>query len=196
MARAANRRCQARRRAAEQAIALDSGDALAHAVLGLTLSFARRYDEGIDILTRAIQINPNLAEPHGYLAVVHGLSGDYEACVENVGRASRLSPYDIGRALWLAGSGIAAFINGRYEDVIAIATGVVREFPTYVSAYRQRAAAYAALGRLDEARAELQTVLRLVPGLTISQVRVGVPVKSPEAMERWLDALRKAGLPE
>ena len=182
--------------AAQQALALDSEDAVAHAVVGLTLAFARRYDEGVDSLHRAIALNPNLADAHGCLGVVHALVGDYDACLQSVDRACRLSPYDSGKAMWMAGKGIGAFAAGRYDDVIATASEVLREHPSYATAYRQRAAALAALGRLDEARTDMAALLRLVPGLTISQVRLRVPVKAPEAMERWLDALRKAGLPE
>ncbi|MGH7185623.1 MAG: tetratricopeptide repeat protein, partial [Pseudomonadota bacterium] len=182
--------------AAERALALDGEDAVAHAVVGGTLGFARRYDEGIESLHRAIALNPNLADAHGFLGTIQGIVGDYEACLKSVERACRLSPFDSGRVLWFSGKGIGAFIAGRYDEVIATANEVLREFPNHVTAHRQRAAAFAALGRLDEARAEMAILLRLVPGLTISQVRVRIPVKEPEALERWLDCLRQAGLPE
>jgi TolB-like protein len=182
--------------AAGRALALDGEDAVAHAVLGLTLSFARRYDESFDSLNRAIALNPNLADAYGYLGVTHGIVGDYPACVESVDRACRLSPFDSGRALWLAGKGIGAFVAGRYDDVMAITTQVLREFPNHATAHRQRAAALAALGRLEEARAEMTLLMRLVPGLNLAQVRTRIPVKDPAALERWLDCLRQAGLPE
>ena len=182
--------------AAQQALMLDSEDAVAHAVVGLALAFARRYDDAIGSLRRAIALNPNLADAHGCLGVVHALVGDYDACLESVERACRLSPYDSSKASWLTGKGIGAFAAGRYREVIETANEVLREHPSYASAYRQRAAALAALDRLDEARSDMATLLQLVPGLTISQVRIRVPVRAPEAMERWLDALRKAGLPE
>jgi TolB-like protein/Flp pilus assembly protein TadD len=182
--------------AAQRALALDSEDAVAHAVVGLTLAFARRYDEAIESLNRAIALNPNLADAHGYLGVVHALIGDYDACLKSIDRACRLSPYDSGKAMWFAGKGIGAFAAGRYDEVIANAGEILREHPSYATAYRQRAAALAALGQLEEARADIETLLRLVPGLTIAQVQIRVPVKTQEAMERWLNALRKAGLPE
>ncbi|MGH6891699.1 MAG: adenylate/guanylate cyclase domain-containing protein [Dongiaceae bacterium] len=182
--------------AARQALGLDGGDAAAHAVLGLTFAFARRYDDGINNLFRAIALNPNLADGHGCLGVVQGLVGDYEASAKSVERACRLSPYDAAKGLWLAGKGIGAFVAGRYDDVIANAGLILREYPVFATAYRQRAAALAALGRLDEARADMATLLQLVPDLTVSQVRIRVPLKDPAAMERWLGALRKAGLPE
>jgi TolB-like protein len=182
--------------AARRALAVDGDDAVAHAVLGFTLAFERRYDEGFESLRRSLALNPSLADAHGYIGVIHGMVGDYSACSASVDRACRLSPFDSGRALWLAGKGIGAFVAGRYDDVIATTTQVLREFPNHTTAHRQRAAALAALGRLDEARAEMAVLLRLVPDLTIGQVRTRIPVKDPVALERWLDCLRQAGLPE
>jgi hypothetical protein len=96
----------------------------------------------------------------------------------------------------LAGKGIGAFIAGLYDEVVANAGLILSEFPAYATAYRQRTAALAALGRIEEARKDMAVLLQLLPGLTISQVRVRVPLKEPEAMHRWLNALRLAGLPE
>lgn len=182
--------------AAQRALTLDGSDAAAHVVLGLTLAFSRRHNDAIESLARALALNPNLADAHGCLGVVHGMCGNYVPCVASVERACRLSPYDTGRALWLAGKGIAAFIARHYDEVVANAGLVLSEFPTYATAYRQRAAALAQLGRLDEAREDIATLLQLLPGLSIGQVRLRVPLKDPEAMDRWLNALRLAGLPE
>jgi hypothetical protein len=38
--------------------------------------------------------------------------------------------------------------------------------------------------------------LSSAPGTTIAKTRAAVPWKDPLVMERYLDALRKAGLPE
>jgi TolB-like protein len=183
-------------RAAQRALELDGTDAAAHTVLGLTFAFRRQYDDALRSLARAIALNPNMADAYGCQGVAYGVIGDYAACTESVERACRLSPYDNARALWLAGKGIGAFIAGRYEEVIANADLVLREFPSYATAYRQRAAALAALGRVDEARKDIAVLLALLPGLSVSEVRLRVPVKDPEAMTRWLDALRLAGLPD
>ncbi len=182
--------------AAEEAIALDNADALAYAVSGLVLTWAGKFDEAIDTVKKAVELNPNLAIAHGYLGVTLGLAGDYEGSVAAVNRALRLSPRDYGKAFWYAGWGIGAFIAGRYDEVIELTGSILREYPRFATAYRQRAASLAALGRVEEARADIDQLLHLLPGLTVSQVRIMVPVKDPEAMERWLDALRKAGLPE
>ncbi len=50
--------------------------------------------------------------------------------------------------------------------------------------------------RVDEARAALAEMLRLSPGITVKATREQIPYKDPADLERYLDGLRKAGLPE
>ncbi|MEE8506102.1 MAG: adenylate/guanylate cyclase domain-containing protein [Kiloniellales bacterium] len=182
--------------AAQQAVSLDGSDALAHAVLGLVLTLDRKHDDAIDILKGSIRLNPNLAAAHGYLGVVYGLVGDYKAAVEAVDRAMRLSPRDYSRAIWLAGKAMAAFGACHYEEVAELTGRILREYPRFPSAYRLRAAGLALQGHENEARGDIDELLRLLPGLTVSQVRTQVPIKDPGTMERWLDGLRRAGLSE
>ncbi len=51
------------------------------------------------------------------------------------------------------------------------------------------------LDRIDEAQAALQEYLRLEPNHTIADARM-IPTKIPEHLERFIEGLRKAGLPE
>jgi regulator of sirC expression with transglutaminase-like and TPR domain len=80
--------------------------------------------------------------------------------------------------------------------VLDVTTACIREFPDLPTAYRQRAAAFAMLDRLEDAREAVSGLLRLLPDATVSKVARAVPIKSPEAHERWLNALRTAGLPD
>jgi tetratricopeptide (TPR) repeat protein len=61
------------------------------------------------------------------------------------------------------------------------------------------AAAFARLGRLQEARSEAQAGLALNPGFTIARFRAGGLSDHPNVVagrERVIDGLRKAGVPE
>jgi regulator of sirC expression with transglutaminase-like and TPR domain len=58
-----------------------------------------------------------------------------------------------------------------------------------------RAAAYAQLGRQEEAHATMTEYLRLRPGRTI-RTASRFPFKNANDLEHWLEGLRKAGLPE
>ena len=142
-----------------------------------------------------MRLNPNLANAYGLMAAWYGLCGDYEKSCEAADKALEISPLDSSRPLWLAGRGIAAYIHGDYEGVIETAQRLLRDHPGFAAALRQLAASFAMLGRDDEAKAATKKLLERMPGLTVSKVRHIVPVRDPDAHERWLEGLRKAGLP-
>ena len=52
------------------------------------------------------------------------------------------------------------------------------------------------LGRLDKARAALEHVKSRIPGVTIETTRYQLSYKLAVDTKHFLDALRKAGLPE
>ena len=62
------------------------------------------------------------------------------------------------------------------------------------AAYRVRAACLSQLGRIDEAKAALAEFLRLTPDATVISTKAQVPLKQPEDIKRYIDALKLAGL--
>ena len=61
------------------------------------------------------------------------------------------------------------------------------------------AAAVALVGRIEEARAQVQAGLAIAPGFTIRRYRLGGVSDNPtylEQLERVIDGLRRAGAPE
>jgi TolB-like protein/Tfp pilus assembly protein PilF len=182
--------------ATQTAISLDKSDALAHATFGAIKIFAKQSDDAIRALERSIKLNPNLASAHGWLGSAHAFAGQYEPAVESIRHAIYLSPRDPYKAFWLASQLIAAFYIGEYDEAIALCREVLDETPDFPSAYRGLTACYSLLDREAEAEAALAVLLRVAPQLTIAQTRAGLPITSPEVLERYLDGLRRAGLPE
>ena len=58
------------------------------------------------------------------------------------------------------------------------------------------AATYGAIGVKDEARAAGKEVLARNPSFTVQSWTIAAPYKNQADLERELDGLRKAGLPE
>ena len=58
------------------------------------------------------------------------------------------------------------------------------------------AAAYAQLGRMEEAKAEAAEALRIDPSLSVQRLAQRLPLKDAAALARLVDGMRKAGLPE
>jgi tetratricopeptide (TPR) repeat protein len=182
--------------ATQTAISLDKGDALAHATFGAIKIFAKQSDDAIRALERSIKLNPNLALAHGWLGAAHAFAGQYEPAVESIRHAVHLSPRDPYKSFWLSSHLIAGFYIGEYDEAIALCREVLDETPDFPSAYRGLTVCYSLLDREAEAEAALADLLRVAPQLTIAQTRAGLPITSPEVLERYLEGLRRAGLPE
>jgi TolB-like protein len=182
-------------RVAEKAVAVDDHDAWAHTILGLVNLFARRWDEALPAVERAIELNPNFAPALGVRGLVLALAGEADEAIESIDNADRLSPRDSFMALWIMGRFWANFIDRRYEEAVKTAKKAIRLAPNNPTYRRQLATSYAMMNRIDEAQAALQEYLRLEPNHTIADSRK-IPSKIPEHLERFIDGLRRAGLPE
>ena len=181
-------------KAAQSAVAMDDRDALAHTALGLVDLISRRYDDAIRRLERAIDLNPSLANAYGALGQALALAGEYDAAVTQINKAIRLSPRDLFTVYWFGHLGLVAFAEQRYENACEWGVKIIQENPRFPGGHRLLAASYGQLGRMKEAQAALKDLLLLMPGMTIDDVRKQVPFKKPGDMDRYLDALRKAGL--
>ncbi|HUT49914.1 MAG TPA: tetratricopeptide repeat protein [Alphaproteobacteria bacterium] len=181
---------------ARKAVAIDDRDASAHVALAIAELFASRHDEALRRLERAVHLNPNLAWAHGYLGAVHSFAADLEAAIPCMETAIRLSPHDPLLVIWHAAPAWAALITERYDEAIAYANKALAESRSFVDTYVILASACGHAGRIDEAKAALDEYQRHLPGLTLNDPRLIRPFKRPGDQERFLEGLRKAGLPE
>jgi tetratricopeptide (TPR) repeat protein len=92
--------------------------------------------------------------------------------------------------------GVAAFAAGGYDGILEWSRRTIEENPRFPGAYCLRAASHGQLGQIEEARAAKEELLRQMPGTTVMAPRQQMPWKRPDDAERYLDGLRKAGLPE
>ncbi len=182
--------------AGRRAVALDANDANALAVMGLAALMAKEFDDCIDFLNRAVARNPSLASAYGFMAMVDGCMGKCEPALTAYGKAISLSPRDHTRLFWMAGKGIALYIDERYEEAVENAQIMMRVDPNYGASHRQLCAALAMLGRHEEAKQAMAQLRGRMPDLTIAKVAKMIPIMNAADNERWLDGLRKAGLPE
>ena len=126
--------------------------------------------------------------------------------VEGIGRfakAARIGPRDPGRWTWLDGRGHALILLRRDEEATRSLIEAIDANPRSFGSYAFLAAAYALLGRSDDARIAFASFDRQHPGTRISTFRTRSPVPltltSPVyqwQLERLKEGLRKAGMPE
>jgi TolB-like protein/Tfp pilus assembly protein PilF len=181
---------------AQNAVGADDHDTMALRALGLANLFSRRHDDAIHNFERAIDLNPNESDNDALLGFALGLAGEYEAALDHLTTALRISPRD--PLLWNYHNhmAMAAAVASRDEEAIEWARKAVQGNPRFAGGHRTLAARFAHLGRTDDARAALEKLREILPDLNIAQARENLPIKHEADLERYLDGLRKAGLPE
>jgi len=162
-----------------------------------------RFDDAIDMAKMVIMENPG--EPWTYKEL--GLSSLYlgkpEQALEWFAKADRIGPRDPGRWTWLDGRGHALILLGRDEEAIRALVNALDANPKNISPHAFLAAAYALLGRPEEARAALAAYLERRPGARVSTFRTQAPVPLAltsaayrQQFARVREGLRKSGMPE
>ena len=159
---------------AHRAIEHDRLDSRAFAELG----FANLY-----------ALNPNDADVLAEYADALVYAGDPGSSIAISARAMRLNPYFPDWYLWYLADAQDAL--GLSDDVIA----TVQRMQNPDEGRRLMAANYAHLGMMAEARTQAQEVLRLHPGFRIEHWSDRPPYKDQAVFGRYIDGLRKAGLP-
>lgn len=176
---------------AAKAVAIDANDAGCRWVLAYLLAFERRFAEAEAQFAKAIELDPNEADTWAALSDIAILAGRIDEGLDHIRKALRLNPFP--PSLYFLMLGQAHYAAGRYEDAIE----TLRRDETYrTSSRRFLAASLAQLGRLEEARAEVELFLVGNPDFSIRHWAATEPFRDPATLEHFVDGFRKAGLPE
>jgi tetratricopeptide (TPR) repeat protein len=186
---------------ARKGLALDPTDALVVLSAALAVAYSEGVRAGLDLVEKAITLNPNLALAYRMGGNFNGYLGEVDHAVEYLRRAERLNP--LANSIFPnEGWTIAFFGVGDLEAVVDATARVLREHPNSGPVLRYRAASLALLGRIEEARKVVAHLLEARPNYSISEVRrhhefdLNNPFKTPSVTEALYRGLRLAGLPE
>ena len=114
---------------------------------------------------------------------------DPETALRNLAMARERNPTNPPWYHWLNGATLATL--GRHEEALA----EYDQFgPPHVDLMKLRAISLVQLGRLEEARAVVQTMMSLRPDLTVTKI-TRTDGALPDAALR-AESLRRAGMPE
>jgi hypothetical protein len=184
-------------RLAWQAVRLGKEDAVSLSRGGYTLAYvARDVNAGAKFVDRARTLNPNLAMAwlsSGWLRV---WIGDPDVAIEHFNNFKRISPFDSMMPVALTGLAFAHFHAGRYEEAALHADEVLQEGLNLHTALRVSVASNTLAGRIQEARAALARLRQIDPALRLSNLGNFTWRRRPEDMAQYVEAMRKAGLPE
>jgi TolB-like protein/Tfp pilus assembly protein PilF len=182
--------------AARRAVDLDENNAWAHLALGIISFYRHDLEAAAAACRRAIQLNPSLAAAEGWLAIVLGWWGDYDEGIQHAEAAQRLSPHDPLYSVWSFAFTGVEFGAGNYEKSAEWARKTIEITPEFPAPWRYLTASLAHLGRIEEAEAAKDQLMRVMPHECLRLVRAALPSVEPDRMARFEGGLRKAGVPE
>ncbi len=175
----------------ERALAVGEGDSFVHAIAAHVYIICGDHDLARSHVERAVAINPNdnwARHTYGFILTYCGEPSDGEIwLVETL----RLDPHPPD--FLLEDLAECRYMLREYEAAIEIYT---RWQNPPLHMYTQLAAAFAQLGRMDEARAAFETYQRLRPPDADFAYYLAAHVrlcKRPEDADHWVEGYRKAG---
>jgi TolB-like protein/tetratricopeptide (TPR) repeat protein len=184
-------------RLARKAARLAKDDAVALYTGGFALArVAGHLDSGTALIDQALAIDPNLAAGWHLSGWVRIYLGDPGTAIKHMARAMRLSPLDPLIFGMQNGTAAAHFLAGRYDEASSWSERALGVHSSYLPAIRMAAASHALAGRLAEAHKAIARMREIDPELRVANLMELVPFRGPQDFARYVEGLRKAGLPE
>jgi TolB-like protein/cytochrome c-type biogenesis protein CcmH/NrfG len=179
---------------AKQAIQMDPDEPQGYQTLGNLYALTGQGSRTIELRRKAAELAPNdLTAVAGLATRLKDFGGEQEA-VALFEQAMRLSPK---HPWWVPYAyGVTLHLVGRKTEAVQSYKKAITLNPTHVLPRAFLAAAYADLGRLDEAKATANDVMRLKPAFKASRLLKSHTFHDPEKDARFIQLMHDAGLPE
>jgi DNA-binding winged helix-turn-helix (wHTH) protein/tetratricopeptide (TPR) repeat protein len=179
---------------ANRAVELAGDDAVVLAHCGLALQLVgREYQRGLSVVERAVALNPNDPVALLHAGIAHYIGGRLDTALERLHACVALQPNHAYEAMGVIGNVMCTL--GRFDEALASARRALAINANYEPGHWVAVAAPAQLGRLDEAKAALASMLARHPGLTLTKLTRVHPMEAARE-DRLLEGLRLAGLPD
>jgi TolB-like protein/tetratricopeptide (TPR) repeat protein len=182
---------------AHNALCLNSDEPWAHLALGYAKIWVRT-EEAIPELQKALSLDPNLAIAHYLIALAWAWAGQGEIALRHADMAERLNPRDL-LARGNAGAhnnvrATACFAMERYREGIEFARKTIIDSPAMPTAHRTLLINSALAGETGEARAALQTLLKLSPQVSWTWIEETSVWTRGDDYRKYIEAFSRAGL--
>jgi adenylate cyclase len=176
---------------AKKSVALDEHDSLCVGTMGLVCLDRGAFDMAEHYYRKALEINPN----HASILVSFAYSlcslGRPEEALARLNEARTIEPYFEPTWYWSVLSEIH-LANQNYEEAIAAIES--RPEPS-IWQHFTAAICYVRLDRITEARRHIELATKN-PDISLSRIMSRILYKREQDRQRYVEDLRKAGLPE
>jgi class 3 adenylate cyclase/tetratricopeptide (TPR) repeat protein len=184
------------RRKINRAQQLDQRSPYVHLVQSnISLCCEAAFDDAIYAAERSIELNPDFA--FGYAALGDALiqSGSYELGMHKMSTALAMNPHGSYTHLRRFSLGLGNFGLGNYDEAAKQMQAADRIIPRVPLLLMGRATSLWQAGAENEARAIVSQLVEDHPGVRLGHIHT-LAWREKDVQTRYIDGLRKAGLPE
>jgi adenylate cyclase len=182
-------------KSARKAIELDEFNPYSHGILGILYVNKGDYDKAVEEGQRAASLGPNSAGALFFYGSSLMHASRYEEAIPVLEKALRLSPVK-PVSMNLMNLGVCYRMVGSYDDAVRILKRLLQEQPNHFLGHLILTQTYSEMGHMEEARAQAAKVLKMNPRFSLKSWARISRLKNPADVQRGIEALRKAGLPD
>jgi adenylate cyclase len=176
------------------ALALNDSLDIPHSLLAWVHCFKREYDDAIHEAKQAVAFNPNGAYAIANLGFITSLAGEPEKAIGILKKAFRLNPIPAPSFYTMLGD--VYRIIGQYEKAIELLNQSIVLESASLFPYLILTACYISMNELEKAQKTANKSLEIDPNFSLEYHKSVVPHKVQAELDKYIEALRKAGLPE
>jgi tetratricopeptide (TPR) repeat protein len=177
----------------QKALSLDDSQPVVYTTMEFMYGFMRRHEEAIASAEKAVRIAPGSAYAQFSLGRALNFACRDREALMHLEIAVRMNPIPPGTYYMHVGS---AHLNLRnYEEAVSALKKALAITPKNEFARSCLIVAYVEMGRMEEARAEVQEYRKTIPGAKPTQpeeFRRSAPWKDENVTERFIEAFGKA----
>jgi TolB-like protein/Tfp pilus assembly protein PilF len=181
--------------AARQALEIDRGAWLAHALTGVgELWTNRNHDRALEHVQRAIELNPSAPQTYHFGGCITGFSGDPAAARRHqlrIGKLDTVYPY---AAVIESDLGLWHLLDGNFDGAelhLSRAETLDRRYPR---ALQRRVALSGLQGKREEARRAQDRLRELGAPLDPEALKISYPFRNDQHRAMFFDGIRRAGV--
>jgi adenylate cyclase len=179
---------------ARKAVELDASIPQIYLTRSILYLSQRQHQAALEAAQRTIEVHPNYVDGYATLAFISSYSGAFERGLEAVAQAIRINPR--GTGIYLDVKGRILFLMKRYDEALPILEEALERNPAFDRVHLNLAALYAQLGRIEDAEWSVEEALAINPDITLAKERRESIYRHESDLEHYVDALRKAGVPD
>jgi TolB-like protein/DNA-binding winged helix-turn-helix (wHTH) protein/Flp pilus assembly protein TadD len=181
--------------AARKACRYDPRDWLAHALLGITTLWVERdHEKAIELVERAIELNPSGARSYQFIGCVYEFAGRIAEAAEALETALRLDPMLQSQALVLSDLALCHLLLGEHEEALRLCGQALQHDPENGRALQRSLCALGHLGDRERAAATREALLGVQPDFSSAYLEATYPFLRASDRDHFYAGLAKAGI--